>query len=419
MKKHLLISFLSLFVSSTVFAAETVVSPGVNALATAISAAADGDTLILQDGDYTGVITIDRSLTLRSMARGAMVYIGGTSFTIEGEGIEVTLQGLSFNTHITVNQADDVRILENQLLAGHDINVSNYKSSEGDGKLAVIGNQFSDGSIIQWIRSENAYIAGNTFVAGSIHADVGSIWVVGNEVNVKNGNYYGIELNGTAGEAKVIANRVTINRHNHVNHFAIKTNNPLALISGNIVNLKSSYNQSYHQYNMFGIHASGQAEVSNNVVDLQTTYAIGTGSYAIYATSGKITGNIVHRFQRHSLGTSTGSIENNLCFNTGGNCGSTANGNLTADPQFANLIDFKLAEGSPAIDTGNASPFYADLDRTRNDMGAYGGPWSIEQYDLQRQPEYFGPFVYPLFKANASISDGFINIRALGVARLR
>jgi len=419
MKKTLLISLFSIFVSSAAFATETVVTSGVGALAAAVTAASDGDTLILQDGDYTGAVTINKSLTLRSMSRGAMVYIGSGAFTIEGEAIKVTLQGLSFNTHITVNQAADVRILENQLLAGNDINVSSYKSSEGDGKLAIIGNQFSDGSIISWIRSDNAYIAGNKFVAGSIHADAGSVWVVGNEVNVKNGTLVGIELKGTAGEAKVIANRVTINRSNHILHFAIKTTNPLALISGNIIQLTNTYNSDYFQYNYFGIHASGQATVSNNVVDFQSAYAIGTNSYGIYASSGKTTGNIVHKFPRRSLGTSTGVIENNLCFLTGGYCGSTDNGNSIADPKFVNLIDFKLEEGSPAINTGNNSPFYADLDRTRNDMGAYGGPWSIGQYDVQRQPEYFGPYVYPLFKANASISDGFINIRALGVARLR
>jgi hypothetical protein len=421
MKKQCLISLFSILVSCSTLAAETIVNSGVGALATAVAAAADGDTLILQDGDYTGAVTIDKSLTLRSMSRGAMVYIGSGAFVVEGEGIKVTLQGLSFNTQVTVNQGDDVRILENQFLSGVGLIVSEYKSSEGDGKLAVIGNQFSAGSKIALIRSDNAYIAGNKFVAGSIRADAGSVWVVGNEVNVNNGTLVGIELNGTAGEAKVIANRVTINRNtaNSSGYFAIKTTNPLALISGNIVNLKSSFSHDYHQYNMYGIHASGQATFSNNVVDFQSVNNIGTGSYGIYASSGSITGNIVNKFQRHSIGTGTGTIENNICFMTGGSCGSAENGNLIADPKFVNLIDFKLDEGSPAIDTGNASPFYADLDRTRNDMGAYGGPWNIEQYDVQRKAEYFGPYVYPLFKANASISDGFINIRALGVARLR
>jgi hypothetical protein len=417
MKKQLLISIFSIFVSCSTLAAETIVNSGVGALAAAVTAAVDGDTLILQDGDYTGAVTIDKSLTLRSMSRGAMVYIGSGAFVVEGEGIKVTLQGLSFNTQVTVNQGDDVRILENQFLSGVDLIVSEYKSSEGDGKLAVIGNQFSAGSKIALIRSDNAYIAGNKFVAGSIQADAGSVWIVGNEVNVNNGTVVGIELNGTFGEAKVMANRVTINQANSNTFKGIYSSHPLALISGNIIKLTKSHPS--NGYVMHAIHATGQATVSNNMVDYSSVYGLNSTSYSIYAQSGSITGNIVHKYPRRSLGTGTGIIKNNLCFSTGGYCGSTANGNLTADPKFVNLIDFKLDEGSPAIDTGNASPFYADLDRTRNDIGAYGGPWSIGQYDVQRQPEYFGPYVYPLFKANASISDGFINIRALGVARLR
>jgi hypothetical protein len=418
MKKQCLISLFSILVSCSIFAAETVVNSGVGALAAAVTAAADGDTLILQDGDYKGAVTIDKSLTLRSMSRGAMVYIGSGAFVVEGEGIKVTLQGLSFNTQVTVNQGDDVRILENQFLSGVGLIVSEYKSSEGDGKLAVIGNQFSAGSKIAWIRSDNAYIAGNHFVAGSIQADAGSIWIVGNEVNVYNGTLIGIELNGTSGEAKVIANRVTINKSSRYDNFkAINTSHPLALISGNIVSLTNTFTASNVGY-ISGVIATGQAQVVNNTINYNSIY-YPNDSWAIHAVSGLISGNIVNHYPRRSLGTSTGVIKNNLCFSTGGYCGTTANGNLTADPKFVNLIDFKLDEGSPAIDTGNASPFYADLDRTRNDMGAYGGPWNIEQYDVQRKAEYFGPYVYPLFKANASISDGFMNIRALGVARLR
>lgn len=419
MKMSLLITLFAVFLSSASYASETLVSGGVGTLSAAIEAASDGDTLILQDGDYTGAVTINKSITLRSMSRGAMVYVGGGAFVIEGEGIKVTLQGLSFDTHLVVKQAADVRILENQFLAGYDLIVDDYQSTEGDGTLAVIGNDFSFGSNIGSVRSDNAYIAGNTLLGGNIISDGGSIWVVGNDVRVNNGGTVGVSLTGTSGEAKVIANRISINRNNANSFYGIRITNPLSLVSGNIVKLTNSYSQSYHQYNLFGIHISGQTKTHNNVVSLDTSLAIGTGSRGIYAASGLISGNIVNKFQRQPISTSSGTIENNLCFSSGGSCGSAENGNLSSDPMFVNTLNFRLSEGSPAIDTGPASPFYADVDRTRNDIGAYGGPWSIEQYDVQREEEYFGPYVYPLFKANSSISDGFINIRTLGVARLR
>jgi parallel beta-helix repeat protein len=48
-------------------------------------------------------------------------------------------------------------------------------------------------------------------------------------------------------------------------------------------------------------------------------------------------------------------------------------GEISADPRFADAV-YRLAEGSPCIDTGHPGPQYNDPDGTRNDMGAYGGP---------------------------------------------
>ncbi|MFC1481860.1 right-handed parallel beta-helix repeat-containing protein, partial [Candidatus Neomarinimicrobiota bacterium] len=39
------------------------------------------------------------------------------------------------------------------------------------------------------------------------------------------------------------------------------------------------------------------------------------------------------------------------------------------------IFNYRLADGSPGIDAGNPEPRYNDLDGTRNDMGAYGGPY--------------------------------------------
>ena len=48
-------------------------------------------------------------------------------------------------------------------------------------------------------------------------------------------------------------------------------------------------------------------------------------------------------------------------------------GEISADPRFADAV-YRLAEGSPCIDTGHPGAQYNDPDGTRNDMGAYGGP---------------------------------------------
>ena len=52
-------------------------------------------------------------------------------------------------------------------------------------------------------------------------------------------------------------------------------------------------------------------------------------------------------------------------------------GNLVADPLFIDPenSNFMLESGSPAINAGNPSNQYKDFNGSRNDMGAYGGPY--------------------------------------------
>ena len=52
------------------------------------------------------------------------------------------------------------------------------------------------------------------------------------------------------------------------------------------------------------------------------------------------------------------------------------NGNISVDPLFMDPEnqDFRLRPDSPCINAGNLNPIYDDPDRSRSDMGAYGGP---------------------------------------------
>lgn len=46
----------------------------------------------------------------------------------------------------------------------------------------------------------------------------------------------------------------------------------------------------------------------------------------------------------------------------------------TMNPKFISDTDFKLYHTSPCINSGNPDTYYFDIDGSRNDQGAYGGP---------------------------------------------
>ena len=179
-------------------------------------------------------------------------------------------------------------------------------------------------------------------------------------------------------------------------------------------------------YEQLGIRATSSAEATivNNVVRGSPPNATRTGA-AISADSAvaRVSGNIVIDWVSDSgtpiaINTFNSQATHNLCFNNTGDC-PAGDANLDADPQFVNLVDYQLDAGSPAVDAGPTDVNLADQDRTRNDMGAHGGPWDISQYDVQRDPASVAPYVYPLFKASTYLSGGILEVKALGVARLR
>lgn len=59
--------------------------------------------------------------------------------------------------------------------------------------------------------------------------------------------------------------------------------------------------------------------------------------------------------------------------------GTWLDGNIRTDPLFVSPDEgnFRLKEDSPGIDSGHPGTEYHDVDGSRNDMGAYGGPHSI------------------------------------------
>ena len=392
-------------------AAEVTVAPGTGTLATAVASASNGDTLILQDGSYYGDVTIDKTLVVRAQTMATNAIVVGL-FKVQGAEIEVTVQGLTFTQTSEVWQADAVRLLQNHWVDG-SITVTNYKTTEGDGELFIIGNTLDNG-YISTVFSENAYIAGN-ILTGRIITNV-SGWIVGNDiVKLNNSMAAAIIADGVGTNARIIGNRVMCGS---LGGDCIRTaGSTISIIQNNIVELAIASSQT-----STSIEASGSnATITNNIIIFinGTTQSYHGGLSC--GNSGIVSGNIIvgHGVPIESCLQPAVPISNNLCFNNNGIACPSGNGNLNSDPQFVDQTDYRLSPTSPAIDAGSSDFELADLDRSRNDIGAYGGPWSIDQYDIQRDPSNYTPYVYPLFPGGAAFSGGTLNAQAIGVAKLR
>lgn len=94
--------------------------------------------------------------------------------------------------------------------------------------------------------------------------------------------------------------------------------------------------------------------------------------------------------------------------------------NISADPLFVDATlangyrDFRLMSTSPCRRAGDPAASYFNPDGTRNDMGAFGGPGSVNFYEATVK----GPIVRDLSVSRAIVPKGeTVTIRARGAVR--
>ena len=130
--------------------------------------------------------------------------------------------------------------------------------------------------------------------------------------------------------------------------------------------------------------------IQNNVI-----VGTSTSEQGIYignsATSPHILNNVIDiwNYGIHVVAGTTAPtpvIEYNDVYENGTNYYNYTNltglyGNISSDPSFVSLgTDYHLGSSSPCIDAGAPGSPYYDYDGSRNDMGAYGGPFLDADY---------------------------------------
>ena len=136
---------------------------------------------------------------------------------------------------------------------------------------------------------------------------------------------------------------------------------------------------------------SASAVLSNIVSSMNDATTEGGGVYADGSSSLTMRNSILTANDPEGIkADSSASIAisySDVYSNTTNYSGTTdvtgTSGNLGTDPLFTSVSadgdatndDFTLQASSPGVDAGHSAAIYNDVDGTRNDMGAYGGPY--------------------------------------------
>lgn len=268
-----------------------------------------------------------------------------------------------------------------------DLSLRSEVSVVGSGFKETILHGTGSGTVVTAVGVTNAQFSGFKITgSGTGSSDAGvsirggdllldNNWVAGNQEGVQVYSFGGhpssaivrnniVEANGTAGGT--------------LDH-GIVVLHSTPLIANNLV----LNNKGTGMY--IGWEDSGDTQIINNTVVSNTA----EGVWCYRATNVVVKNNILVG-NNTGLSASHGAIAqssfNNIWGNTwrqydqqSGGVALPGVGDIAEDPLFDPATDppFALAEGSPCIDAGDPAAIYKDLDGSRNDMGAFGGPTAL------------------------------------------
>ncbi len=358
----LILSFVTLMFAGTTTAADLIVQESgpvgtYASIGAAVAASTDGDRIIINN-TTTGFpwaedITINKSLTFLSAVDNQRFVVQGNYSIQHAPGREVTIIGMdnvsgtissiaNGGTSRTIVNMMWCRIAAGNVSLNHDYFELNLASSEvlGGGDVLfrygkVIGNQFDGGDI-------------------SINTDalagIDSVHIVGNA------GLQRVSCNTTSHYLYVSNNAImTTSGVDGVGVNSLKVGTGINVIRNN--SIRTNYSGIYIQNGV-----SGRLLIYNNIL---VDYS--TADYGIRNSSNSLT----------SLVVSYNFLDNS--FDNGSIFGFTDDGTNTTSSSV-NLNSDGSSSWTGTVDGGNPGTADYDLDLTRNDPGAYGGSYSLDNF---------------------------------------
>jgi len=368
----------------------------------ALTAAVAGDTIKVMPGLYQEQINLTKKVHFLAMDTTAILdYQTNYTFYFNSGSTGSSLQG--FNIRKPLTAASGVKDI---LVASNIFDSTIVTLGMGAGSAYFINNLLRNTTVNASNSSEKILIFNNKFVHISTTATI--LTVSGGNVIVSNNEFWG---GGTAISAGYNCNLIANNIYNPVSTgITFSHVGNIRIIANKILNAGQQ-----GIYGVFNNSIRSQVFtniiVSNNLVKGTATnggiYFAGTSSYleykslnsaitnnvvfgtgrGIYISGGwtantlfEIKNNILSNNTYEAVTTSYGimSTDFNCTFSNGTNTLTGVGNLLSTNPLFVNATsgDFTLQSGSPCINTGSPVPQNYDLDRTRNDMGIYGGSYN-------------------------------------------
>ena len=396
----------SLCIVSHVMATDLVVAAGgaggaYSSIGAALTAASPNDRIIVypqaNGASYTeNTLTITKSIQILSANEGAFYTVdGGINITPSSAGISVTIIGMKLITGgisstITspVGARSIINILNDTLASGAlSINNDNYN-------VTAASSYVGGGITMRYGKLLGNYVYGQIAVStdASVNNPTDTLMIIGNKINLYTG-----------------ANSAVINWASTSQYFSIQNNYMMLTYGGN--NLHYGIYVTASKASLGGTNCIYNNTVHKPSGTMYTAYSISTNATSMT----DFQNNLFHgTLYQYAYAFGGGNFNAHYNYATTFNwTGITNDGtNQTATNTTLNSEGLNTNALSNTINGGTPDSAYVDLNLSRNDVGCYGGSYSLDNFFHITASDWAR--VILVTAPRRIMVNGTINVKAIG-----